>query len=42
VVLCASRNIPLTNAANAIAALTQQVANDLCQRNAWPGARLLS
>lgn len=41
VVLCASRNIPLTNAANAIAALTQQVATDLCQRNTWPGARLL-
>jgi LysR family transcriptional regulator, nitrogen assimilation regulatory protein len=42
VVLCASRNIPLTNAATAIAALTQQVASDLCQRGAWPGARLLA
>jgi LysR family nitrogen assimilation transcriptional regulator len=42
VVLCASRNIPLTNAANAIATLTQQVAADLCARGTWPGARLLS
>ncbi|WP_395403667.1 LysR substrate-binding domain-containing protein [Pseudoduganella sp. UC29_106] len=38
VVLCASRNIPLTNAANAISALAQQVAADLCASGAWPGA----
>ena len=42
VVLCASRNIPLTNAANAIATLTQQVAADLCASGAWPGASLLT
>ena len=42
VVLCASRNIPLTNAANAIAALTQQVAADLCRAGTWPGARIIT
>jgi LysR family nitrogen assimilation transcriptional regulator len=41
VVLCTSRSIPLTNAATAISALAQRVATDLCQRGAWPGARLL-
>jgi LysR family nitrogen assimilation transcriptional regulator len=40
-VLCTSRSIPLTNAATAISALAQRVATDLCQRGAWPGARLL-
>ena len=38
VVLCASKNIPLTNAATAISRLVQQVSVQLCQSNAWPGA----
>jgi LysR family nitrogen assimilation transcriptional regulator len=41
VTLCASRNIPLTNAAAAVSRLLQQVTRDLCERGAWPGARLL-
>ena len=41
VVLCASRNIPLTNAASAIVQLAGEVAGQLCQQGAWPGARLL-
>ena len=41
VVLCASRNIPLTNAANAISSLAQQVAAELCASGAWPGASLV-
>ncbi|MBB3117015.1 LysR substrate-binding domain-containing protein [Pseudoduganella violacea] len=40
-VLCASRTIPLTNAANAISQLALQVAQELCRSGAWPGARLL-
>lgn len=41
VTLCASRNIPLTNAAAAVSRLVEQVTADLCGRDAWPGARLL-
>jgi LysR family nitrogen assimilation transcriptional regulator len=41
VVLCASRNIPLTNAAAAIARLVRQVTEDLCASGAWPGAKLV-
>ena len=40
VTLCASKNIPLTNAAAAIARLVREVTEDLCARGAWPGARL--
>jgi LysR family nitrogen assimilation transcriptional regulator len=41
VVLCTSRNIPLTNAAAAVGRLAAQVARDLCARGAWTGARAL-
>jgi LysR family nitrogen assimilation transcriptional regulator len=41
VTLCASRNIPLTNAAAAIARLVRQVTEELCAGAAWPGARLV-
>jgi LysR family nitrogen assimilation transcriptional regulator len=41
VVLCASRNIPLTNAAAAIGRLVRQVTAQLCASGAWPGARLV-
>lgn len=41
VMLCASRNIPLTNAAGAIRALTIEVAHGLCESGSWPGARPL-
>jgi LysR family nitrogen assimilation transcriptional regulator len=40
VTLCASRNIPLTNAAAAIGRLVRQVTEELCTGRAWPGARL--
>ncbi|QOL50982.1 LysR substrate-binding domain-containing protein [Massilia litorea] len=40
VTLCASRNIPLTNAAAAISRLVRQVTEMLCANGAWPGARL--
>lgn len=40
VILCNSRNIPLTNAAAAIGRLVREVTEDLCARGAWPGARL--
>ncbi|WP_020653834.1 LysR substrate-binding domain-containing protein [Massilia niastensis] len=40
VILCGSRNIPLTNAAAAISRLVREVTEDLCARAAWPGARL--
>ncbi|OON59535.1 LysR family transcriptional regulator [Massilia sp. KIM] len=40
VILCNSRNIPLTNAAAAIGRLLREVTEDLCARGAWPGARL--
>jgi LysR family nitrogen assimilation transcriptional regulator len=41
VTLCASRNIPLTNAATAIGKLVRQVTEHLCASDAWPGARLV-
>jgi len=42
VVLCTSRNIPLTNAAAAVSRLVVQVAHDLCADGAWPGAHALA
>lgn len=41
VTLCASRNIPLTNAAAAVSRLVEQVTRELCGKEAWLGARLL-
>jgi LysR family nitrogen assimilation transcriptional regulator len=41
VILCASKNIPLTNAAAAVGRLVLQVTRTLCQDGAWSGARLL-
>ncbi|MYM71573.1 LysR family transcriptional regulator [Duganella sp. FT134W] len=38
VVLCYSRNIPLTNAATAISRLVRQVSEKLCVEGLWPGA----
>jgi LysR family nitrogen assimilation transcriptional regulator len=38
VVLCFSRNIPLTNAASAISRLVRQVSVQLCAEGRWPGA----
>jgi len=38
VVLCTSRNIPLTNAAAAISRLVRQVSDQLCAGQVWPGA----
>ncbi|MYM29053.1 LysR family transcriptional regulator, nitrogen assimilation regulatory protein [Duganella sacchari] len=38
VVLCASRNIPLTNAAAAITRLVRQISDGLCAEGKWPGA----
>jgi len=40
VTLCASRNIPLTNAAAAISRLVRHVTEMLCTDGGWPGARL--
>ncbi|MES2322104.1 MAG: LysR substrate-binding domain-containing protein [Pseudomonadota bacterium] len=40
VMLCASRNIPLTNAAAAVRALVLEVTRGLCERGEWRGARL--
>jgi LysR family nitrogen assimilation transcriptional regulator len=42
VTLCASRNIPLTNAAAAIGRLVRQVTVELCAGGAWRGARLVA
>jgi LysR family nitrogen assimilation transcriptional regulator len=42
VVLCTSRNIPLTNAAAAVSRLVEQVATRLCADGTWPGATLLA
>lgn len=42
VVLCASKNIPLTNAAAAVSRLAVQVAAELCASGTWLGARPLS
>ena len=41
VTLCASRNIPLTNAATAVSRLVHEVTQELCNSGAWLGARLL-
>jgi LysR family nitrogen assimilation transcriptional regulator len=41
VALCASKNIPLTNAAAAVARLVRQVSVELCDSAAWPGASVL-
>ena len=40
VTLCASKAIPLTNAATAIEALVLAVTRELCESGAWPGAQL--
>ena len=42
VVLCASKNIPLTNAAAAVSRLVLQVSAQLCAGGGWPGARMLA
>jgi LysR family nitrogen assimilation transcriptional regulator len=42
VVLCASKNIPLTNAAAAVSRLVQQVAAQLCENDNWPGATIIA
>lgn len=39
VTLCASKNIPLTNAAAAVGKLVHQVARALCDSGGWRGAR---
>jgi LysR family nitrogen assimilation transcriptional regulator len=41
VVLCTSKNIPLTNAAAAVSRLVAQVATELCVSGAWIGARAI-
>ena len=41
VVLCASKNIPLTNAARAVERLVSEVSKDLCANGTWLGARSL-
>jgi LysR family nitrogen assimilation transcriptional regulator len=40
--LCASRNIPLTNAAAAVSRLVHDVTRELCTSGAWLGAKLLN
>lgn len=40
VTLCASKNIPLTNAATAVSKLVQQVTRTLCDSGAWTGATM--
>lgn len=40
VTLCASRNIPLTNAAQAVSRLVHEVTREQCRSGAWRGARL--
>jgi len=40
--LCASRNIPLTNAAAAVSRLVHEVTRELCASGAWLGAKLLN
>ncbi len=39
VVLCSSKNIPLTNAAAAVARLVVEVSGELCRSGRWLGAR---
>ncbi len=41
VTLCASKNIPLTNATAAVGRLVQEVTRELCDKGRWLGARLL-
>ena len=41
VVLCSSKNIPLTNAASAVARLIMDVSRDLCRSGRWLGAHHL-
>jgi LysR family nitrogen assimilation transcriptional regulator len=41
VILCASKNIPLTNAAGAVSRLVVQVTRTLCDSGGWTGAHLL-
>jgi len=41
VVLCASKNIPLTNAASAVERLVLEVAQRLCDSGKWPGVKSL-
>ncbi|MEG1054786.1 MAG: LysR substrate-binding domain-containing protein, partial [Janthinobacterium sp.] len=41
VALCASKNIPLTNAGNAVKNLVLQVAAELCGSGRWVGAKVL-
>ncbi len=41
VTLCASKNIPLTNATAAVSRLVQEVTRELCGSGRWLGARLL-
>ncbi len=41
VTLCASKNIPLTNATAAVSRLVQEVTRELCDKGRWLGARLL-
>jgi LysR family nitrogen assimilation transcriptional regulator len=42
VTLCASRNIPLTNAATAVSRLVHEVTRELCASGAWLGATVLN
>lgn len=42
VVLCSSKNIPLTNAAQAVSALVRRVSGELCDGGLWPGATVLA
>ena len=41
VTLCASKNIPLTNAAAAVGKLVLSVTRELCDSGVWPGTRSL-
>ena len=42
VALCASKNIPLTNAGNAVKHLVLKVAAELCGSGRWVGAHVIS
>ena len=42
VALCASKNIPLTNAGAAVKQLVRQVAAQLCDSGRWQGAHMLA
>ncbi len=41
VTLCASKNIPMTNATAAVSRLVQDVTRELCDKGRWLGAQLL-